>query len=275
MPNVGALSFQDMKLFTTPIESNNNTTKIGNCTLYNADCFDIFPLIPNNSIDAIICDLPYGTTACKWDSVLPLDKLWAEYKRIIKPNGAIVLTASQPFTSALVMSNPDMFKYEWIWEKSKASNFLSAKKQPLKAHESILVFAIGTPKYNPQKTQGEPYNRGTRSNKNKNPEVYNDIPNYETHIIKSENGLRFPRSVQYFKTAEAEGKSIHPTQKPIALMEYLVKTYTNTKDTVLDNTMGSGTTGVACMLNDRAFIGIEKEREYFDIAVKRISESGG
>ena len=243
--------------------------KIGGATLYNADCFDVFPLIEDSSIDAIICDLPYGTTQAKWDSVLPLDKLWLEYKRVIKPKGAIVLTASQPFTSILVTSNLDMFKYEWIWEKSKASNFLSAKKQPLKAHESVLVFAKSSPKYNPQKTQGTPYNRGTRATKHGNPEVYNEIPNYDTYVIKSEDGLRYPRSVQYFVTAEFEGKN-HPTQKPLALMEYLVRTYTDDGDLILDNTMGSGTTGVACLNTGRRFVGVEKEKEYFDVAINRM-----
>lgn len=242
---------------------------IKDIVLYNSDCFDVFPLIPTESIDAIICDLPYGITQAKWDSVLPLDKLWAEYKRVIKPKGAIVLTASQPFTSMLVMSNPDMFRYEWIWEKSKASNFLSAKQQPLKAHENILVFSKKVANYYPQKTQGTPYNRGTRAAKNRNPVVYSDIPNYDTHVIKSEDGLRYPRSVQYFANSKSEGKH-HPTQKPIALMEYLVRTYTNAGDTVLDNTMGSGTTGVACLNTGRGFIGIEKEKEYFDAAIRRM-----
>lgn len=240
--------------------------------LYNNDCFNVFPLIPDKSVDAIICDLPYGTTACKWDTIIPFDKLWNEYKRLIKPNGAIVLTASQPFTSALVMSNPKMFKYEWIWEKSKASNFLLAKKQPLKAHENVLVFANGTPNYYPQKTQGKPYYRGGVKEKHDNPEVSNNIPNYHSHIRKSEDGMRLPRSVQYFTTAEFDGK-FHPTQKPIALMEYLIKTYTNENETVLDNCMGSGTTGLACKLTNRKFIGIEKEPEYFNIAQKRISET--
>ena len=249
------------------MENKNEAVYINNCILYNADCFDVFSLIEDDSVDAIICDLPYGTTQAKWDSVLPLNKLWLEYKRVIKPKGAIVLTASQPFTSILVTSNLDMFKYEWIWEKSKASNFLSAKKQPLKAHESVLVFAKSSPKYNPQKTQGKPYNRGFR--RGTNPEVYNKIPNYETYALKSEDGLRYPRSVQYFVTAEFEGKN-HPTQKPVALMEYLVRTYTNNGDTVLDNTMGSGTTGLACLNTNRKFIGIEKEKEYFDIAKKRL-----
>ena len=273
-PPYGAhFSSQDMKLFTTLVENKENYTKIGNCTLYNADCFDIFPLIPNNSIDAIICDLPYGTTACKWDSILPLNKLWAEYKRVIKPNGAIVLTASQPFTSILVASNLDMFKYEWIWKKTKCSGHLNAPIMPLKAHENILVFAKNKASYYPIKTQAHEHLIDKRKTINPSIEkdggAYNGSKGY-LNIRKKDDGTRYPISVQEF--ANPNNNSFHPTQKPIALMEYLVKTYTNAGDTVLDNTMGSGTTGVACMLNDRAFIGIEKEREYFDIAVKRISE---
>jgi len=225
--------------------------------------------IEDGSIDMILCDLPYGTTKCKWDTVIPFDLLWAQYTRIIKHGKAIVLTGSQPFSSALVMSNPAMFKYEWVWEKSKASNFLLAKKQPLKAHENILVFSKGTPCYYPQKTQGKPYYRGGINQKHDNPEVSNNIPNYHSHIRKSEDGMRFPRSVQYFKTAEFEGK-FHPTQKPVALFEYLIKTYTNVGEVVLDNCMGSGTTGVACQNTNREFIGIEKYEDTFEIAKKRL-----
>ncbi len=240
--------------------------------LRKGDCLELMKDIPDKSIDAIIADLPYGTTACKWDTIIPFEPLWEQYERIIKPNGAIVLTASQPFTSALVMSNPKWFKYEWIWEKSKASNFLLAKKQPLKAHENILVFGNGGVVYYPQKTQGKPYYRGGVKEKHDNPEVSNNIPNYHSHIRKSEDGLRFPRSVQYFTTAEFDGK-FHPTQKPIALFEYLIKTYTNEGDLVLDNTMGSGTTGVACINTNRNFIGMELDDKYFEIAEKRINDT--
>ena len=192
--------------------------------------------------------------------------------RSIKENGAIVLFGSQPFTSALVMSNPKLFKYEWIWEKSKASNFLLARKQPLKAHENILVFANGTPNYYPQKTQGKPYYRGGIKDKHDNPEVSNNIPNYHSHIRKSEDGMRFPRSVQYFTTAEFDGK-YHPTQKSVNLLEYLIKTYTNENNLVLDNTMGSGSTGVACVNTNRKFIGIELDEKYYDISCKRIKDA--
>ena len=230
--------------------------------LYNGDCLIEMGKIEDGSVDMILCDLPYGTTACKWDEALPFNKLWEQYERIIKPNGAIVLTASQPFTSALVMSNPKLFKYEWIWEKSKASNFLLAKKQPLKAHENILVFGKGSVVYYPQKTEGKPFNKGNRKHDNGiATEVYNKIPNAGIEII-NEDGMRNPRSVQYFITGESEGK-LNPTQ-------YLIKTYTNEKETVLDNCMGSGTTGVACKNTNRNFIGIEKDEKYFDVASNRI-----
>ena len=240
--------------------------------LIKGDCLEVMKSIPDGSIDAIICDLPYGTTACKWDSVLPFEKLWEQYERIIKPNGAIILFGSQPFTSALIMSNPKMFKYEWIWEKSKASNFLQASYMPLKAHENIVVFGKGKTKYNAQKTQGKAFNKGKDKRIGKATEVYHSIPNINGFEIVNETGLRNPRTVQYFTTAESEGK-YHPTQKPLELLEYLVKTYTNEGDTVLDNTMGSGTTGVACVNTNRKFIGIEMDDNYFEIAKKRIWKS--
>jgi site-specific DNA-methyltransferase (adenine-specific) len=215
----------------------------------------------------ILCDLPYGTTACKWDTIIPFEPLWEQYKRIIKDNGAIVLTASQPFTSALVMSNIKWFKYEWIWEKSKATGFLDCNKRPMKSHENILVFSNHQTAYNPQKLQGEPYYRG---------KIDYQPPHYgkqKPKIVESKDGKRFPRSVIYNKTAESEGKSIHPTQKPVALFEYLIKTYTNEGDLVLDNCAGSGTTGVACKNLNRNFILMEKEPEYIEIINKRLSES--
>jgi site-specific DNA-methyltransferase (adenine-specific) len=222
-------------------------------------------------VDMILCDLPYGTTACKWDEVIPFNLLWDKYEKLIKDKGAIVLTASQPFTSALVMSNPKLFKYEWIWEKSKASNFLQAKYMPLKAHENILVFGRGKVNYYPQKTQGKPFNKGNRKNENGiATEVYNRIPNAGMEI-KNEKGLRNPRTVQYFKTAESEGKH-HPTQKPTWLFEYLIETYTLEGETVLDNTMGSGTTAIACKNTNRNFIGIELESKYFNTALSRTNE---
>jgi len=235
------------------------------------DCLELMKDIPNGSIDMILCDLPYGTTACKWDTIIPFDKLWEQYERIIKPNGAIVLTASQPFTSALVMSNPKLFKYEWIWEKSKASNFLLAKKQPLKAHENIMVFGKGSVVYYPQKTEGKPFNKGNRKHDNGiATEVYNKIPNAGIEIV-NEDGMRNPRSVQYFVTGESEGK-LHPTQKPTWLFEYLIKTYTNENETVLDNCAGSGTTAIACLNTNRQFIVMEKEQKYYDMILKRVAD---
>ncbi|MGB1914567.1 MAG: DNA-methyltransferase [Paracoccaceae bacterium] len=221
--------------------------------------------IDTNSIDMVLVDLPYGTTQCKWDSILPLKDLWTEYNRIVKDNGAMLFHCAQPFTSNLIMSNPKNFKYEWIWEKSKASNYLNAKKQPLRAHESIAVFYRRPCTYNPQMTQGEAYNKGTALRET-------DVYGSQRAVEVKSDGERYPRTVQYFVTAEKEGK-LHPTQKPIALAEYFVKTFSNAGDTVLDNTMGSGTTGVACVNLDREFIGIEKDRKYFDIAVERISEA--
>ena len=236
--------------------------------LRNGDCLELMKDIPGKSIDAIICDLPYGTTACKWDAIIPFDKLWEQYERIIIDDGAIVLTAQQPFTSALVVSNPKMFKYTWVWEKSKATGFLNAKKRPLVAHEDIVVFCKGTPVYYPQMTEGSAYNKGVRKQQTGN-DVYGSFEQVE---VKSD-GLRYPRSVQYFKTAESEGKTYHKTQKPIALMEYLIKTSTNEGETVLDNTMGSGTTGVACVNTNRGFIGMELDDKYFEIAKERIEKA--
>ncbi len=223
--------------------------------------------IPDGSVDMVLCDLPYGTTACKWDVVIPFEPLWAAYRRVCKRNAAIVLSASQPFTSALVMSNPKMFAYEWVWEKSKASNFLLARKQPLKAHENILVFSDGAPRYFPQMDSGKPFKGAGRSKKGSKTDLVNDVPN---PAFRNDNeGTRFPRSVRYFVTAESEGCH-HPTQKPVALMEYLIRTYTRENELVLDNTMGSGTTGVACGNLGRRFIGIERDEGYFAAARQRI-----
>jgi len=233
--------------------------------LYQGDCLEVMKDIRDKSIDMILCDLPYGTTACKWDAIIPFEPLWEQYKRIIKDNGAIVLTASQPFTSALVMSNVKMFKYEWVWEKSKATGYLNSKIMPMIAHENILVFGKGKTKYNPQKTVGEPYNKGKAHR-------WTDVYGSQTEtLVKNDDGTRYPRTVQYFITAESEGK-LHPTQKPVALMEYLIKTYTNENETVLDFTCGSGTTLVACQNLNRNGIGIELDKDYYEMAKKRIGE---
>ena len=231
------------------------------------DCLERMKEIPSGSVDAIICDPPYGTTACKWDSVIPFEPMWEQLNRIIKHNGAIVLFGSEPFSSLLRCSNIKNFKYDWIWEKSKATGFLNSKKQPLRAHETISVFYSKPPAYNPQMVEGSPYNKGVRKEQT-NDDVYSSFEQVE---VKSE-GFRYPRSVQYFKTAESEG-GFHKTQKPVALLEYLIKTYTNEGDTVLDFTMGSGTAGVACLNTKRKFFGIEMDEGYFDIAKDRIEKA--
>ena len=218
----------------------------------------------SQSIDMIFCDLPYGTTQCKWDSIIPLDKLWEQYSRIIKDNGAIVLTAAQPFTSILIASNLKHFKYTWVWEKSKATGYLNAKKQPMRAHEDVCVFYKKQPTYNPQMTDGCPYNKGKA---HRPTDIYGSQVSV---LVKNDDGKRLPRTVQYFKTAESEGKVVHPTQKPVSLCEYFIKTYSNEGDIILDNCMGSGSTGVACINLNRNFIGIEMDEEYFKKAKERI-----
>ena len=236
------------------------------------DCLEIMKQIPDKSIDAIITDQPYGTTQCKWDSVIDFDLMWEQLNRIIKPNGAIVLFGSQPFTSALVSSNYKMFKYSLVWEKDKASNFMLAKKQIQKYHEDICIFYDKQCTYNPIKWDaGKKANIGGKgASKLKkggftgNAEIGNYIPN---------TNLRYPKSIIKVNTPKANDKHnncLHPTQKPIALMEYLIKTYTNENETVLDFTMGSGSTGVACVNTNRNFIGIEQDDKYFEIAKQRI-----
>lgn len=234
--------------------------------LRKGDCLELMKDIPDKSIDAIICDLPYGTTACKWDTIIPFEPLWEQYKRIIKDNGVITLTAGQPFTSKLVVSNIDMFKYEWIYQKEKGVNFITANKKPMFCHENILIFYKKQPTYNPQKTIGLPYTK-----KQKYAESRETHPSITKSLDKKSNGERFPITIQRFKRDKVQ--KMHPTQKPVALMEYLVKTYTNENDIVLDNTMGSGTTGVACVNLNRNFIGMELDEKYFDIATTRIYEA--
>lgn len=238
------------------------------------DCLKVMKKIPDKSIDMILCDLPYGTTQNKWDSVIPLDKLWAQYNRIIKDNGAIVLTSNGVFTAQLILSQPKIYKYKWVWEKSKATNFLNAKKQPLRKHEDVCVFYKKQPAYNPQMTEGEAYNKGHR--KNQLTGSYGDFSPVE---VKSD-GQRYPTDIVYFKTAESEGEVYHPTQKPVELGRYMVKTYTNPGDIVLDNTCGSGSFLVAAVKEGRNFIGIEKnehteqfkdiEMDFIDVSIQRI-----
>ena len=234
--------------------------------LLHGDCLDLMATIESGSVDMILCDLPYGTTACKWDAVIPFEHLWTQYRRVAKRNAAIVLTASQPFTTALIASNMREFKYELIWEKSKATGHALCNVRPMKAHENVLIFCQGREHYAPQKSPGKPF-------KGRVGTIESEA--FSTGNSRNDNvtGDRFPRSVSYFKTAESEGKSQHPTQKPVALMEYLIRTYTNEGETVLDNTMGSGTTGVACMNTNRRFIGIERDDKYFEIARGRIEGS--
>jgi len=249
-------------------------TRVSGSTFINADCFDVFPFIDDKSIDAIICDLPYGTTQIKWDTILPFDKLWEQYERIIKPNGAIVLTASQPFTSALVMSNPKLFKHQWQWIKNKPTGAFSAKYMPMKANEDILVFCKNKAKYYPimvKRTEKE-FKECYRKNDSKS--WGNNIQNI-SWIFKP----LFVFWLSYYqiifmilnivKDDKRDGTQ-HPTQKPIALFEYLVNTYSKENDLVLDNCAGSGTTAIACINTNRNYICMEKDYEYYNKSIERI-----
>jgi site-specific DNA-methyltransferase (adenine-specific) len=237
--------------------------------IYFEDCLAGMEKVDDKSIDMILCDLPYGTTACKWDSIIPFEPLWEHYKRIIKKSGAIVLFGSQPFTSLLISSNLKGYKYNWVWEKSKASNFVSVKNQPLKNFEDICVFTANGEKanYYPQMVDGEPYK--PRPGK-KVTEVYNEIPNHM--FRRGSDGKRYPKAIQYFKTAESEGEQLHSTQKPVSLCEYLIKTYTLESELVLDNCAGSGTTAIASINTNRNWILFENDCKYYPIAFKRIDE---
>lgn len=236
-------------------------------SLMQGDCLELMREIPSGSVDMILCDLPYGTTQNKWDSVIPFELLWAEYWRVLKKNGTVVLTAAQPFTSALVVSQPKAFKYQWVWEKSKVTGVLNAKKQPLRNHEDLLVFYRQQPTYHPQGVESCSIRANTgRSSSGKSSGNYGAITQTEDGTYE-QTQTGYPRSVLKMPS---EGKTVHPTQKPVALMEYLIKTYTNEGETVLDNCMGSGTTGVACVRTGRNFIGIERDEGYFQIAQYRI-----
>ena len=237
--------------------------------LIRGDCLETMAEIADGSVDMVCADLPYGTTSCKWDTVIPFAPLWEQYRRVCKPNAAIVLTASQPFTSALVMSNPKGFKHEWIWRKDKAGNFAAAKYAPMKIHESVLVFCHGQINYNPIKTlRDKPIIRGN-SSANGTAKNLASSSRFCGHTRKVFID-RCPESIIPFGTVR---KTIHPTQKPVALMEYLIRTYTNADELVLDNTMGSGTTGVACINTGRRFIGIERDENYFNIANLNIAKN--
>ena len=234
---------------------------IGNARLILGDCLDVMATIPDNTVDLILCDLPYGTTACKWDTVIPFAPLWAHYRRVAKRNAAIVLTASQPFTTALIGSNMREFRYCWVWDKTKGGNFALARKQPMKAHEDICVFYAAQPTYNPaMDIRGRIRKKGGGLAS----DSFGIVPTV------SYNNTYYPKTIVQFSTGSRIDHH-HPTQKPVALMEYMIRTYTNEGDTVMDNCMGSGTTGVACVDTGRRFIGIEKELRYFDIACGRIS----
>ena len=247
-------------------------------SLYHCDCLEVMATLPDASVDMILCDLPYGTTACKWDTVIPFEPLWAQYRRVAKRNAAIVLTASQPFTSALVMSNPREFKCEWVWDKRQATGALNAKRLPLKAHESVVVFCGGALNYRPQmteRTEAE-LKRLAKSDRIRPTEagVYGatKASNWPT---RAAGRLRYPTTM--IRIGGMNGhhpeRTGHPTQKPVALMEYLIRTYTQEGETVLDNCMGSGTTGVACVNTGRQFIGIERDDKYFQIASERIAKA--
>jgi len=232
------------------------------------DCLEVMPNIPDKSIDMILCDLPYGTTACKWDTIIPFEPLWEQYKRIIKDNGAIVLTASQPFTSALVMSNLEMFKYEWIWGKGRGTGFQIIKYKPLVSHENILVFGKGKIKYNPQmRDRNKP-----RLSKNKGTTRQMLVSNGKEYTAGEKLTQKYPITELQFSNNNQKEK-LHPTQKPVALFEYLIKTYTNKGDLVLDNCAGSFTTAIAAENLKRNWICIEKEKSYCNIGWKRINEN--
>lgn len=225
--------------------------------LWQGDCLELMKQIPDKSVDMILCDLPYGTTQNKWDTVIPLESLWRQYRRICK--GAVVLTSAQPFTSVLILSNISEFKYQWVWRKPQGTGHLNAKKQPMRNHEDVNIFYSSQPTYNPQMTPGKPYVcKSGRASENWGSQV---------SVVTENIGERYPLTVQEFATDKTK---LHPTQKPVALMEYLIRTYTNEGMTILDNCMGSGTTGVACVNTNRNFIGIEKDEKYFEIAKNRI-----
>ena len=236
--------------------------------IYNEDCLEGMKRIPDKSVDMILCDLPYGTTRNKWDSIIPLEPLWDQYERVIKDNGAIVLTAQTPFDKVLGVSNLKLLRYEWIWEKTTSTGFLNAKKMPMKAHENILVFYKKLPAYNPQKTTGHPRKVSTAEHK-----VGSKVTsNYGEHGLTGYDSTeRYPRSVQLFST-DKQKIAIHPTQKPVALFTYLIKTYTNEGETVLDTCMGGGTTAVSCIDTDRKYIGFEIGEKEFTDANERIAK---
>ena len=250
-----------------------------NVTLGHGDCLELMKHIPDGSVDMVLADPPYGTTACKWDSVIPFEPMWEQLKRIIKPNGAIVLFGSEPFSSMLRCSNLGMFKYDWIWEKSKGSNFTQAKNMPIKFHETISVFSKGKTIHKSQSANRMPYNpqglikvdkKWSRPKKYATEHKLSRESHKLERVIEFEN---YPKSVLKFTNSDNRERGLHPTQKPVALLEYLIKTYTQENEIVLDFTMGSGSTGVAAKNTNRKFIGVELDQNYFEIAKKRIQDS--
>ena len=240
---------------------------IGNATLYLGDCLEVMARLPDASVDMILCDLPYGTTACKWDAIIPFDELWDAYRRVIKPNGAIVLTATQPFSSMLVASNVKGFKHEWIWQKEKGVGFQVAEYRPMQEHEHVLVFTSKGEKVNYYPIK-EPRDKVLTSTWARSKSESSPIANLnKMNLVYTD---KYPTSIKKFKR---DSNKLHPTQKPVALFEYLIRTYTNEGEVVMDNCMGSGTTGVACANTGRRFIGIEREPKYFDIACRRIEDA--
>lgn len=231
------------------------------------DCLDIMKSISDTSVDCVICDLPYAQTANHWDVLIPLDKLWVEYKRICKSNAALLFTAKGQFMIDLILSNRDWYRYEWVWNKQKAANFAHVNRRPLMSHEFILVFYNKLPVYNPQMVQGKPYKQNRKDGT-----VDCVAPGMNRGWKTESDGMRYPKTIIEVEN-HAQRQTVHPTQKPVALMEYLIKTYTNENEVVLDNCMGSGTTGVACKNLNRSFIGIEKEESFFEIAKSRIENT--
>ena len=243
---------------------------IGDATLMLGDCLERMKEIHNGSVDMVLADPPYGTTACKWDSIIPLEPMWEQLKRITKSNGAIVMTSANPFTAVLICSNLKAFKYDWCWRKPKGTGHLNAKKMPMRDKEDIVVFYAMPCTYNPQFSQGAPYKDKAGKNHAASSSMTDSYGAY-TNFRNDNSGMRYPKQILEFGVVERG--TVHPTQKPVALMEYLIKTYTNEGEIVLDFAMGSGTTGVAAVNTNRRFIGIELDKDYFNISVNRIEEA--
>ena len=234
--------------------------------IYHGDCIGGMKILPDNSVDMVLTDPPYGTTCNKWDTVVDMDAFWKEIKRVTKKNSAILIFTQMPFTATVVMSNPKMFRYEWICEKANATGFLNARRMPMKCHENVLVFYGKLPVYHPIMEHGKPYRRGLED---KNSSNYNAVKRF---CSENTTGTRFPRDVLKVSWRSAFGKTLHPTQKPVSLCEYFIKTYSNKADIILDPFIGSGTTAVAAVNTGRKYIGFEKEKEYFEIAKNRLEK---